>query len=89
MHYELKKSALLLTVLFYVVPLIARPRVPVILTAGQSNADGRVPLSELPLMMAAATSFRLLLFMMLVLVAATMLVLMEQMSPEGIEEQQG
>ena len=39
--------------------------------------------------MAAATSFRLLLFMMLVLVAATMLVLMEQMSPEGIEEQQG
>ena len=48
MHYELKKSALLLTVLFYVVPLIARPHVPVILTAGQSNADGRVPLSELP-----------------------------------------
>jgi len=26
----------------------ARKRVPVILVAGQSNADGRVPLSELP-----------------------------------------
>lgn len=48
MHYELKKSALLLTVLFYAVSLMARLHVPVILTAGQSNADGRVPLSELP-----------------------------------------
>lgn len=85
----MKKSLILLAVFCCVMSSWARPRVPVILTAGQSNADGRVPLSELPLMMAAATSFRLLLFMMLVLVAATMLVLMEQMSPEGIEEQQG
>lgn len=49
MNYALnKKAVLLLTVLFYVVSLMARPRVPVILTAGQSNADGRVSLSELP-----------------------------------------
>ena len=44
----MKKSLILLPVFFCVVSSWARPRVPVILTAGQSNADGRVPLSELP-----------------------------------------
>lgn len=44
----MKKSLILLPVFCCVVSSWARPRVPVILTAGQSNADGRVPLSELP-----------------------------------------
>ena len=44
----MKKSLILLAALCCVVSSWARPRVPVILTAGQSNADGRVPLSELP-----------------------------------------
>ena len=44
----MKKSLILLAVFCCVVSSWTRPRVPVILTAGQSNADGRVPLSELP-----------------------------------------
>ena len=44
----MKKSLILLPVFCCVMSSWARPRVPVILTAGQSNADGRVPLSELP-----------------------------------------
>ena len=44
----MKKSLILLAVFCCVMSSWARPRVPVILTAGQSNADGRVPLSELP-----------------------------------------
>ena len=44
----MKRSCALLSVLMFALVLSARPRVPVILTAGQSNADGRVPLSELP-----------------------------------------
>ena len=44
----MKKACALLSVLMFALVLSARPRVPVILTAGQSNADGRVPLSELP-----------------------------------------
>ena len=47
----MKKSLIFLAVLCYVMSSWARPRVPVILTAGQSNADGRVPLSELPVEM--------------------------------------
>lgn len=50
----MKKSLIFLAVLcnvLFVMGLTARPRVPVILTAGQSNADGRVPLSELPVEM--------------------------------------
>ncbi len=46
----MKKSLILLAALCCVVSSWARPRVPVILTAGQSNADGRVPLSDLPLL---------------------------------------
>jgi hypothetical protein len=44
----MKRYCALLSVLMFALVLSARPRVPVILTAGQSNADGRVPLSELP-----------------------------------------
>jgi hypothetical protein len=47
----MKKSLIFLAVLCYVMSSWAWPRVPVILTAGQSNADGRVPLSELPVEM--------------------------------------
>ena len=44
----MRRIVLILGSVLFVMGLTARPRVPVILTAGQSNADGRVPLSELP-----------------------------------------
>lgn len=44
----MKRVSVLLPVLMFAFMLLARSHVPVILTAGQSNADGRVPLSDLP-----------------------------------------
>lgn len=44
----MKRVCVLLSVLMFALMLLARSHVPVILTAGQSNADGRVPLGELP-----------------------------------------
>ena len=45
---QVRRIVLILTSVLFALGLTARPRVPVILTAGQSNADGRVPLGELP-----------------------------------------
>ena len=44
----MKRTLLLFSLLLAFVACPARKKVPVILTAGQSNADGRVPLADLP-----------------------------------------
>lgn len=44
----MRKPLILLCLLTVVMACPARKRVPVVLVAGQSNADGRVPLSQLP-----------------------------------------
>lgn len=44
----MKKIQILFCLLLVVAVSYARKKVPVILVAGQSNADGRVPLAELP-----------------------------------------